>query len=116
MDNLIKNLVTLVENACKYENNIFGYGIWSHHIKPMIPLGQKLAKEYGANEEIVTISVLLHDLAGIENANNTEEHHKIGAERAEKILLEYNYPQDKIDAIKKCILNHRSSVNNCKIV
>ena len=114
MEHLISKLATFVVDACKSENNIYGYGIWSHHIKPMIPLGQKLADEYNANKEIVTISILLHDLAGIENADNTKEHHIIGAERAEELLLNYNYPREKIDTVKKCILNHRSSVNNCK--
>jgi len=114
MEKIINEIETLVKNACKSENNIFGYGIWSHHIKPMIPLGQKLANEYGADAEIVTIAILLHDLAGIEDENNCKEHHLIGAERAEEILKEYNYPKEKIDKIKLCILNHRSSINNSK--
>ena len=114
MEKLVNDLTVLVENACKSESNIFGYGIWSHHIKPMIPLGNDLADEYGADKEIVTIAILLHDLVSIEDKNSYKEHHLIGAERAEKILMEYNYPKEKIDKIKMCILNHRSSVNNNK--
>ncbi|MDR1867318.1 MAG: HD domain-containing protein [Treponema sp.] len=114
MEKIIDDLMILVENACKKENNIFGYGIWSHHIKPMISLGQKLAEEYGADKEIVTIAILFHDLVSIEDEKNCKEHHKIGAERAEEILKKYNYSKDKIERIKLCILNHRSSVNNSK--
>jgi len=114
MDQLIEKLYTLVENACKSDSNIFGYGIWSHHIKPMISLGQKLADDYGGDKEIITISILLHDLVSIEDENNYKEHHIIGSERAEKLLLKNNYPKDKIEKVKSCILNHRSSVNNCK--
>ncbi|MDR2476754.1 MAG: HD domain-containing protein [Treponema sp.] len=114
MEQMINELNILVENACKSDKNIFGYGIWSHHIKPMIPLGQKLAEEYGGDKEIVTVAVLLHDLVSIEDEKNYKEHHIIGAERAEKILKGYNYPKDKIEKIKLCILNHRSSVNNNK--
>jgi uncharacterized protein len=114
MEQMINELSSLVENACKLQSNIFGYGIWSHHIKPMIPLGQKLAEEYGADKEIVTIAILLHDLVSIEDEKNCKEHHIIGAERAEKILNRYNYPKDKIEKIKLCIQNHRSSVNNNK--
>jgi uncharacterized protein len=114
MEQMINVLRTLVENACKSDKNIFGYGIWSCHIKPMIPLGQKLADEYGGDKEIITIAILLHDLVSIENEKNYKEHHIIGADRAENILLEYNYPEDKIEKIKLCILNHRSSVNNGK--
>ena len=111
MEQIIDELTVLVENACKSGNNAFGYGIWSHHIKPMIPLGQNLADEYHADKEIVTISILLHDLAAIENKDNVREHHIIGAERAEKLLQGYNYPNDKTEKIKMCILNHRSSIN-----
>ena len=114
MDNIIEDLYLLTKNACKSKNNIFGYGIWSHHIRPMIPLGQELAEEYGADKEIVTIAILLHDLVSIEDRRNYKEHHIIGAERAEKILEKYNYPKEKIEQIKLCILNHRSSVNNNK--
>jgi uncharacterized protein len=114
MEQIINDLTILVENACKIKNNIFGYGIWSHHIKPMIPLGQKLADEYGADREIVTIAILLHDLAAIEDENNYKEHHIIGAKRAEELLKKYNYPTEKINQIKLCVLNHRSSVNNNK--
>jgi uncharacterized protein len=113
-EKMIAELSVLVENACRSKNNIFGYGIWSHHIKPMIPLGQELAEEYGADKEIVTIAILLHNLVSIEDEKNSKEHHIIGAERAEKILMGYNYPKDKIEKIKLCILNHRSSVNNKK--
>jgi uncharacterized protein len=113
-EEIINELNILVENACKSKSNIFGYGIWTHHIKPMVLLGQELAEEYGADKEIVTIAVLLHDLVSIEDEKNYKEHHRIGAERAEKILEEYTYPQTKINKIKMCILNHRSSVNNNK--
>jgi uncharacterized protein len=95
MEQFIEELYTLVENACKSKNNIFGYGIWTHHIKPMVPLGQELAEEYGADKEIVTIAILLHDLASIEDKNNSKEHHSIGAEKAEKILESYNKLSEK---------------------
>lgn len=40
-----------------------------------------------------------------------ENHHITGAKIAEKKLKEFNYPKDKIEIVKKCILNHRGSVN-----
>ncbi|ULQ58580.1 HD domain-containing protein [Brucepastera parasyntrophica] len=113
-EKLINELCLLVETACKSENNIYGYGIWTHHIKPMIPLGLELAEEYGADKEIVTVAILLHDLAAIEDEKNSKAHHRIGAEMAEKILSSHNYPPEKREKVKACILNHRSSVNNEK--
>ena len=113
-DKLIDDLYFLVEEACKSEKNIFGYGIWTHHIKPMIEIGKQLAKEYNADPEIVIIACLLHDLSQIKDKEKKEKHHIHSSIEAEQILKEYKYPQDKIDIIKKCVFNHRSSVNNKK--
>jgi uncharacterized protein len=44
--------------------------------------------------------------------NGREDHHITGAEIAEKKLRELNYPQEKIELVKKCILNHRGSQDN----
>jgi len=38
----------------------------------------------------------------------------LGAKRAEELLQKYNYPTERINQIKLCVLNHRSSVNNNK--
>ena len=111
---LIDTLYKIVEDACKETSNAFGYGIWSHHIHPMVPIAQKLAQQFGADEEIVIIATLLHDLAGIQNANDKTDHHIIGAKRAEEILHTYNYPAERITAVQHCIQNHRGSVNNHK--
>ena len=113
-EEIVRDLYNMVEEACRSEHNVFGYGIWSHHIKPMVEIAQRLATEYGADREIVTIAALLHDLAGIEDREKRKQHHIHGAERAEVILGGYGYPQNRIEMVKKCILNHRGSVNNAK--
>jgi hypothetical protein len=53
---LIAKLHKIVEDACKEPSNEFGYGIWSHHIQPMVPIAQALAQQFGADEEIVIIN------------------------------------------------------------
>ena len=111
---LIERLSEKVEAACKAPGNSFGYGIWTHHIKPMLPLARKLASETGADQEIVSIAVLLHDLAAIQDRNNKEDHHISGAILAETILKDQKYPAEKIERVKDCIKNHRGSVNNRK--
>ncbi|MFT5874846.1 MAG: hypothetical protein ACI8WT_003825 [Clostridium sp.] len=80
----------------------------------MIAISTKLASFYNAEKEIVIIATLLHDLAGIKDDSKTTEHHIYGAIEAEEILRKYNYPDDRIEKVKKCILNHRGSVNNIK--
>ena len=98
-----------VKNRCEQPTNAYGIGAWDHHIKVVYELAKKNASEYGADLEIVSIAALLHDIASVTDISYTEEHHIIGAEIAEKLLKEENYPAEKIELIKKCILNHRGS-------
>ncbi len=79
---LITAISALVEHACASEENRIGYKIWKYHIKPMIPIAQELAVVHEADEEIVTLAVLLHDLAGIEDVSKRKLHHSFGADRA----------------------------------
>ena len=98
-----------VKNRCERPSNEYGIGAWDHHIKIVYELAKKYASEYGANLEIVAIAALLHDIASVTDVSFTEEHHIIGADIAEQLLLAECYSTDKIELIKKCILNHRGS-------
>jgi uncharacterized protein len=69
-----------------------------------------LSEKLGADKEIVEIAALLHDYASIKDKSMYEEHHIFGAIEAEKVLKELNYPQDKIERVKECIIQHRGSV------
>lgn len=98
-----------VKRRCEQPTNVYGIGAWDHHIKIVYELAKKHANDYGANIEIVAIAALLHDIASVTDESYTEEHHIIGADIAEKLLLAENYPSDKVALVKKCILNHRGS-------
>ena len=98
-----------VKNRCEQPTNAYGIGAWDHHIKIVYELAKKYASEYGADLEIVAIAALLHDIASVTDASFTEEHHIIGADIAEHLLIAENYPRNKISLVKKCILNHRGS-------
>jgi uncharacterized protein len=107
---MIKESVSgIVEDACKKETNYFGYGIWTHHILPVVKYSKLMAKKIGANEEIVEIAALLHDYASVKDHELYEDHHIHGAELAEEILKKLNYPQENIGQVKHCILSHRGS-------
>ncbi|MCL6613143.1 MAG: HD domain-containing protein [Firmicutes bacterium] len=110
--NMVNDIRLLVEDECKKDSNAFGYGIWSHHIVYVIKFGRILAEKLGADKEIVEISALLHDLAGIKNKEIHDQHHLYGAQEAERILSGYGYPAEKIERVKKCILSHRGSVDS----
>lgn len=98
-----------VKNRCELPTNVYGIGAWDHHIKIVYELAKRYANEYGASVEIVALAALLHDIASVTDVSFTEEHHIIGAQIAEDLLLKEEYPEDKIELIKKCILNHRGS-------
>ena len=98
-----------VKKRCEQPTNAYGMGAWDHHIKIVYELVKKYAAEYGANLEIVSIAALLHDIASVTDVTFTEEHHIIGAEIAEKLLLVEDYPLEHIEMIKRCILHHRGS-------
>ena len=60
-------IARIVQAACGHDRNIFGYGIWTHHITQVVRIGKKLANQFNADAEIVEISALLHDYAGIKD-------------------------------------------------
>jgi len=110
-ENIITQIQKIVEDECKKETNYFGYGAWSHHIISVVKYAKLLAKKLNADEEIVEIAALLHDYASVSNKDWYPEHHKHRARLAEEILKKFNYPEDKIEKIKHCILSHRASQN-----
>lgn len=69
-----------------------GYDFWEDHIKYVVDNALYLAKEYGADVEIVELGALLHDIAMPSNIGPREEHHIYGAKIAEELLTKYNYP------------------------
>ena len=109
MKRIEKTIYEEVKKRCELPTNTYGIGAWDHHIKVVYELAKRYASDYGANLEIVSLAALLHDIASVTNVEFTEEHHIIGATIAEDLLKKEEYPIDKIELIKKCILNHRGS-------
>lgn len=102
-------LYELVEEACKKESNHFGYGIWSHHIKPSIKFGKELAEKKDANKKVVELALLFHDYASVVDYDLYKEHHKHGARLAEEILQKRDFSEEVIEKVKHCIKTHRAS-------
>ena len=107
---MIDEIEHLVEAACAAETNIFGYGIWTHHIKEVARNGKRLAPLFEADAEVVEIAALLHDYASVKDEALYAEHHIHGPVEAEKILTRLGYPPARIEAVKHAIGAHRASV------
>lgn len=76
----------------------------SFHTQNVVENAIEIAKGSKVSEEeleIITIAAWFHDLGYIEKAENHEER---SCEFAQEFLAENNYPQEKIDKIKGCIL------------
>lgn len=108
---ITEKIADLVKIACEKDTNPFGYGDWQYHILSVVANSKILAKKLKADMEIVEIAALLHDYAGILNIEFYPEHHIHGARFAEEILLKFDYPEERIERIKHCILAHRGSKN-----
>lgn len=106
----IKNLVQ--QKSDKYQVNDPGqYDFWNGHLKYVYHEATELAKQYGADLEIVQLGALLHDIALLEKVGTKADHHENGKKLAEQILQQYDYPEDKMQQVLDCVLHHRSSKN-----
>lgn len=109
MEEIVIKIYEEVKRRCLLPTNAYGIGAWEHHIELVYKIAIQNCSLYGADKNIVALAALLHDVASVTNKDFTEEHHVIGAQIAEEILKEYNLSNDKLELIKKCILNHRGS-------
>jgi hypothetical protein len=108
---LIPTLERIVEAACRSNANRFGYGIWTHHIVPVVGYGRWLAPQLGADADVVTIAALLHDYANIvQPTANDDDHHERGAQVAACLLRSLGYPAASTALVAQCIVQHRGSV------
>lgn len=94
---------------CEISKQKDGYDFWNEHIKYVVENAVQLAKKYGADVEIVELGALLHDIAMPSDYGERENHHIYGAKIAEELLIELNYPKDRVERVKSCVLNHRGS-------
>ena len=107
---LVKNYV--LERIQEYKiNSDDNYDFWNEHIKYVYEESIKLAKEYNANVEIVSLGALLHDIALINKIGDRKDHHINGEIIAKELLEKMNYDTSKMNRVLKCIYNHRSSKN-----
>ena len=106
-NDIIEDLKKEVYIRANKESNKFGIGVY-YHIEAVVKNAITLSDKYGADKEVTIIAAWLHDIASITDYALYEEHHKYGAIIAEELLKKYDY--DKIELVKKCIINHRGSV------
>ena len=109
-NDIIEYLKFEIKKRAENRNNKFGIVVL-YHIEAVAKNAEILANEYNADKEVCIIAAWLHDIASITDYNLYKEHHIHGAKIADEILRQFHYNEDKIELVKKCIFNHRGSID-----
>ena len=104
---IIEKVRLFVEDECKKPTSKYGYEPYEFHFAPTVKYARQLAAELGADMEIVTIAAWIHDIGSI--MVGRADHHITGAKIAEEKLREFDYPEEKVQLVKNCVLHHRGS-------
>ena len=88
------------------------YNIYREHIQYVYNYVIILSKDEDVDLEVLKLSALLHDISMTDINLDRDKHNEYSADIAVKYLKKYNYPQDKIDKVYACILNHSSKRKN----
>lgn len=109
MNEIVENIKEELIKRCNTYNEKYNYDFWNDHIKYVVKNAVELAKEYNADVEIVELGALLHDIAMPSEFGPREEHNVYGVKIADELLTKLNYPEDRKERVKECVLRHRGS-------
>ena len=94
----------IIKKAEDYVKPQYHEGFFKHHILIVKKCALDLAEQLGGNKEIIELAVLFHDSTV---SDENKDHNITGATNAENFLQSENYPEEKIQHVKDCILTHR---------
>lgn len=78
------------------------------HVLRVYRMAERIARQEGADLEVVRAAALLHDAMGTTpGGEERADHHLASAEFAGKILAEEGWPAERIAAVQHCIRAHR---------
>lgn len=109
MSEVVDSIREELIKRCNSYNERNNYDFWNDHIKFVVRNAVELAKEWGADVEIVELGALLHDISMPSEIGTREEHNIYGAKIADELLTKLEYPRDRIEKVKECVLRHRGS-------
>lgn len=109
MSSVTENIKEEVIERCNVYNDKYKYDFWNEHIKYVVKNAVELAEKYNADIEIVELGALLHDIAMPSEFGPSEEHNVYGAKIADELLTRLNYPENRKERVKECVLRHRGS-------
>ena len=77
-----------------------------YHIVAVMKYARILAELSNANQDVVELAAILHDIGRIRFGG--KNHGTTGIPEAEKIMKDHNVPQEIIDEVKHCVESHMS--------
>lgn len=108
--NIIKQ--EIVKRSNQFEEETKGtkdeYNLYREHIQYVYKYVSILSKDKNVDKEVLELSALLHDISMTDKSLDRSKHNEFSSVIAEQLLRENNYPNEKIELVKKCILNHSS--------
>ena len=84
------------------------YNLYYEHIQYVYNYVIMLSEDEDVDLEVLKLSALLHDISMTDINLDRDNHNEYSANIAMEYLKKYNYPQDKINMVYNCILNHSS--------
>jgi uncharacterized protein len=82
------------------------------HVMRVCKNAQKMCKLEKANEKLVLVSALLHDIASYQKSDKRSKLSSIqSAKKSEQILKNYDFPKEEIGIISDAIRDHSFSQN-----
>lgn len=109
---LINQIKKYVESEFKKPTAKYGYEPFQFHLIAMVENAGKLADQLKADKEVVLLAAWLHDVGSA--IGGRADHHILGAKIAVKKLQEFDYPPEKTELVRRCVLNHRGSVDSSR--
>jgi uncharacterized protein len=95
-----------VHEQCQRENNLLSPAFFDQHILPVAEYGEQLARQLGADREIVGIAAYLHDISAVQDIHTIPDHPRLGAEIAAGLLAQWSCPPSQIVRVRQCISTH----------
>ncbi|NTU46102.1 HD domain-containing protein [Candidatus Roizmanbacteria bacterium] len=79
-----------------------------HHVFVVADNASKLAKKYGANEELARVAALLHDIADTKTQRSDEKHEELSLQMARELMKEAGYNDDEIKLVVDDAIRYHS--------
>ena len=99
--NICEDILTKEIINFSWKNYKFNYR--KEHIELVLSIGMELNEELKGDKEIIKAAIILHDIG---RKKRKKGHARLGAEMAEEILKNSDFPEEKIDAVKYAIASH----------